>query len=46
MLLAQAGDKMKAMKCLLKSQDTEKICYYAQVTKKKVENEDQDQNQD
>jgi len=29
----QAGDHVRAMKCLLKSNDTEKITYYAQMTK-------------
>lgn len=31
----QAGDKNKAMMCLIKSADTEKIIYYAAMTKKK-----------
>jgi len=31
----QAGDKLRAMKCLLKSNDAEKIIYYATMTKKK-----------
>lgn len=31
----QAGDKIQAMKCLLKSADTEKIIYYASMAKKK-----------
>lgn len=31
----QAGDKIRAMKCLLKSNDTEKIIFYASVTKRK-----------
>ena len=29
----QAGDKLKAMKCLLKSGDTQKICYFAGVSR-------------
>jgi len=29
----QAGDKVKAMKCLLKSGDTSKICYFAGVSR-------------
>ena len=29
----QAGDKVKAMKCLLKSGDTQKICYFAGVSR-------------
>ena len=29
----QAGDKVKAMKCLLKSGDTDKICYFAGVSR-------------
>jgi len=29
----QAGDKIKAMKCLLKSGDTQKICYFAGVSR-------------
>lgn len=31
----QAGDHIRAIKCLLKSSDTEKIIYYANMTKKK-----------
>jgi len=31
----QAGDRLKAMKCLLKSGDTEKISYYANVSRNK-----------
>jgi len=31
----QAGDKIQAMQCLVKSKDTEKIIYYATMTKKK-----------
>ena len=31
----QAGDRLKAMKCLLKSGDTEKITYYANVSRNK-----------
>jgi intraflagellar transport protein 140 len=31
----QAGDKIRAVKCLLRSNDTEKIIYYAAMTKKK-----------
>ena len=31
----QAGDKVKAMKCLLKSGDTQKICYFAGVSRNK-----------
>jgi len=31
----QAGDHVRAMKCLLKSADTEKITYYASMTKQK-----------
>jgi intraflagellar transport protein 140 len=31
----QAGDHVRAMKCLLKSADTEKITYYATMTKQK-----------
>jgi len=29
----QAGDKVKAMKCLLRSADTQKICYFAGVSR-------------
>ena len=29
----QAGDKIKAMKCLLKSGDTEKVCFFAGVSR-------------
>lgn len=32
---SQAGDKVKAMKCLLKSGDTQKICYFAGVSRNK-----------
>ena len=31
----QAGDKLKAMKCLLKSGDTEKITFFANVSRNK-----------
>ena len=31
----QAGDRLKAMKCLLRSGDTEKISYYANVSRNK-----------
>jgi intraflagellar transport protein 140 len=31
----QAGDKVRAMQCLLKSNDTEKIVYYASMTRKR-----------
>jgi len=31
----QSGDHVRAMKCLLKSSDTEKICYYATMTKQR-----------
>jgi intraflagellar transport protein 140 len=31
----QAGDRLRAMKALLRSKDVEKICYYAQMTKKR-----------
>ena len=31
----QAGDKNRAMMCLIKSADTEKIIYYAAMTKKR-----------
>jgi len=31
----QAGDKISAMRCLLKSKDTDKIIYYATMTRKK-----------
>ena len=31
----QAGDKLKAMKCLLKTGDTDKIVYFANISKKR-----------
>eukprot|EP01006_Ploeotia_vitrea_P023897 TRINITY_DN56570_c0_g3_i1.p1 TRINITY_DN56570_c0_g3~~TRINITY_DN56570_c0_g3_i1.p1 ORF type:complete len:722 (+),score=428.01 TRINITY_DN56570_c0_g3_i1:176-2167(+) len=33
----QAGDKVRAMKCLIRSQDTEKIIYYANMAGRKKE---------
>ena len=32
-MYTQAGDKVKAMKCLLRSGDTQKICYFAGVSR-------------